>query len=955
MEAGSAFSRSNFTYITEIYKKYLQNPSSVDASWDDFFKNLSDNDKTLIADAQGSGWELEKSQVIGKRNEFSSLPLSEVNEIISLEKASDKKKKEAIAIAIKEGISGGNSVENAVEKLLENYRIFGHLSANLDPLSLKNPEIISELSIENHKIKKEDFSKEVSIFGLKAKVSDIISHFQNIYSGNLGAEINHIKNTEERKWLYEKMENYTLPAKINEIRQEALHNLIKAEAFEQAIHVKFPGAKRFSIEGGEAAIVSLEKILLTSSENGISEVIMGMAHRGRLNILTHVFGKPYHAIFSEFMGVSSIPENIPGSGDVKYHLGFNNKRVLSNGKEVKLSLTPNPSHLEAVNSVVMGRVRAKQDNQKDINRNKILGILIHGDAAMAGQGVVAECLAMSNLKGYTTGGTIHIIINNQVGFTAIQKDTKSGTYSSDVAKMIDAPIFHVNGNDIESVMKASVLIAEYRQKFLKDVVLEIVCYRKYGHNEGDEPMFTQPKMYSKVKSMETPATIYAKELASKKIILEEFESSKKNEIKAILDAEYEKAKTYKPQKADWLEGKWSHIKRLNDAKELFAFKDTKISEKTFDVVGGAISMPPEKFILNSKIKKMLEERKMALLSGDKIDWATAELLAYGSLMLENSPVRLSGEDCERGTFSHRHSVYYDQETNERFEPLNNIKAEKIEKYEVLNSLLSEFAVLGFEYGYSLETPNTLTIWEAQFGDFANGAVTIYDQFISSGEDKWLKMSGIVSLLPHGFEGQGPEHSSARLERYLQYCAENNMIVCNITTPANLFHLLRRQVKMPFRKPLVIMSPKSLLRHKLVNSPMKEFTGGEFKPIISEEENKKTAKKIIFTSGKIYYDAFEERENLGKKSEIAIIRIEQYYPFDTETLKKEVSEFKSAKEFIWLQEEPKNMGAWSFVRDYLSEVCGKIVYVGRDAKPSPATGFASVHAKEQVAIISQALK
>jgi 2-oxoglutarate dehydrogenase E1 component len=947
MQFGSEFFRSNFTYIVEVYAKYKQNPSSVDESWKNFFENLSDDDKSLAEELNHAS-----SKVVGKRNEFTSLTQDETNDILKKEKEAEKQKASALELAKKHGLttnSSSSSIELELKELLQNYRSFGHLTSNLDPLEIMQKPFVPELQKD---FTNEDLEKEVSLFGFKAKAKDQISFFKNIYTSNIGIECLHVKNTEERNWVYQEFETFNESAEFKNLEKYFLEVLIKSESFENALHIKFPGAKRFSAEGGEAVIASLEQMFLTSSNLGVNDVIIGMAHRGRLNVLTNILGKPFHALFSEFMGVSSIPKGVPGSGDVKYHLGLDTERTLNNGKVIKLSLTPNPSHLESVNPVVMGRVRAKQDRLSEENKSKVLPILIHGDAAMAGQGIVAECLAMANLKGYTVRGTIHIIINNQVGFTALQKDTKSGTYSSDVAKMIDAPIIHVNGNDVESVLKASIIASRYRQKFGKDVVLEIVCYRKYGHNEGDEPMFTQPFMYKKIKGMETPAKIYAKSLKSKGLIDDIFEEQTRAKVKTVLDGEYELAKTYTPKKADWLEGKWGHIKRLENADDLSYFKDTKISQNIVDLVGGAISSNPSNFSLNSKIEKLLKDRKEALLNGSAIDWATAELLAYGSLCVEGHPVRLSGEDAERGTFSHRHSVYYDQETNKRYEPLNNINHKDASGYEVYNSLLSEFAVLGFEYGYSIQNPNTLTVWEAQFGDFANGAVTIYDQYISSGEDKWLKMSGLVSLLPHGFEGQGPEHSSARLERYLQYTAENNIIVCNITTPANLFHALRRQVKMPFRKPLVIMSPKSLLRHKMVVSKLTDFTKEEFKPVIGEVETSKIgAKKVIFTSGKLYFELLEAR----KDESVAIIRIEQYYPFPSKMLKQELSLFKSASEFAWVQEEPKNMGAWSFVRDYLEECTGtKVGYVGRSTKPSPATGFASEHAKEQSALIKEAL-
>lgn len=943
MDTGSEFFRANFTYICEVYLRFLQNPSSVDASWGEFFKNLSEDEKSLIADFSGAKWDKNHSKVIGMRNEFSSLPISEVSEILSKEKEIEKKKKDAINIAMKEGLTGG---QNEVLDFANEMRNFGHLSCNLDPLDMMKKVAISQPSIK-------DLERETEVFGVKRKAKDHIAFFTDTYANTLGIEAMHIKDKKEREFIYAQAEKDLQTS--NEVRKYMLETLIKAETFEHTIHLKFPGAKRFSVEGGEGAIALLEQILLQGSENGVKDVVIGMAHRGRLNVLTHTLGKPYHAMFSEFMGVSSIPEGVPGSGDVKYHLGLSTKRMLINQKEITLSLTPNPSHLESVNPVVMGRVRAKQDVY-GAKQGEILPILLHGDTAMSGQGIVYECLQMANLRGYSVHGTIHIIINNQVGFTAVLPEAKSGTYSSDVAKTIDAPILHVNGNDIESVIKAGIIAANYRQTFGKDVIIELICYRKYGHNEGDEPMFTQPIMYEKIKQMPTPATVCGAKLLARNVISANFENDFREKQKQILNEEFEKAKSYKPTKADWLEGRWSHVKRLENVDDLFNVK-TSITERIFDMVGGTISIPPENFDMHSNIKKLLESRKMSLLAGDKIDWATAELLAYGSLMLEGHKIRLSGEDAERGTFSHRHSVYINQKTGEKFYPLNNIKADGVGHFEVMNSLLSEYGVLGFEYGYSISAPDALTIWEAQYGDFANGAVTIFDQYISSGEDKWLRMSGLVCLLPHGFEGQGPEHSSARLERYLQYAAENNIIVGNFTTPANLFHALRRQLKMPFRKPLIIMTPKSGLRNKLNISTMKDFTEGAFKPIIADDvENYKTAKKIVFVSGKLFYELYEERKKLEKEKDVAIIRIEQYYPFPSKIIASEIAKFKSVKQFAFSQEEPKNMGAWNFIRDYLEDATNsKVAYIGRNSKPSPATGFASVHNKEQTLIIQQSLE
>lgn len=916
------FYSTNLSYISELYTKFLKDSSSVDDSWRAYFLENKEELDEIQRDLQKASWNKNKISIIGNENELSSYPQSEWCDI----KKSKEKKQE-------KSEKNTPTQQTNSSQILTAFRDFGYLASSIDPLGFKNGYFHEAISVATQNSNKAD--------------SSLIQKLQEIYCGNIGYEFSHIRSEREYHWLVEQIENDTLSLTEQE-KINAFEQMFRAETFEQTLHKKFPGAKRFSIEGAEGTIVALESMILEASNNGAEEVILGMAHRGRLNTLVHTTGKAYHAIFSEFAGISSIPEGTPGSGDVKYHLGCSKDRTLINGKNVYVTLTPNPSHLESVNPVVMGRARARQD-AKNSNTNAVLPILIHGDAAMAGQGIVYECFQMANLNGYSVGGTIHIAINNQVGFTAIQYDTKSSLYCTDVARVIDAPVFHVNGNDAIAIAKVSKLAALYRQLFKKDVVIEIFCYRKYGHNEGDEPLFTQPVMYNKIKELVTPAMVYKAQLLSsvKHTVFEEIEHKVHKEI----EEEFEKSKTYKPTKADWLENLWSNIKILADVNEFFAFKNTQITQDTFDKVGGAISSTPEGFDINPKIAKLLESRKHSLLSGKDIDWGTAELLAYGSLLLEGHNVRLSGEDCERGTFSHRHSVYYNQKTQEKYYPLAHI-SENQAKYSVFNSLLSEFGVLGYEYGYSMTNPNDLTIWEAQFGDFSNGAVTIHDQYISSGEDKWLRMSGLVNLLPHGFEGQGPEHSSARLERFLALCAQNNMIVANCTTPANLFHILRRQVKMPFRKPLIVMSPKSLLRHPLVVSAVKDFTQGSFQEIITDN-SKLDAKRIVITSGKIYYDILSERNAIN--SNVAIIRIEQYYPFNSALLKQFISEFKNAKEVVWLQEEPKNMGAWSFIRDYLQECTDITVkYCGRKASPSPATGFTYVHTKEQKSIINEAL-
>lgn len=912
------FNSTNISYIAELYQKFLQNPESINQEWQAYFNENKEEADAILQDIKKSKWNTTRISIIGNKNELSSYPKEEWTEI-------EKKKHKKTEVQQNQSTPNIESIQNA-------FRTFGHLASNLDPLGLKKPHFHEALQNAISQSK-----------GLEQEIQSL----QSAYCGNIGYEISHVKNITEYNWLIENIENNTLSL-TEEEKINAYEQMFRAESFEQTLHKKFPGAKRFSIEGAEGTIVSLESIMLEASSHGAEEVVLGMSHRGRLNTLVHTTGKPYHAIFSEFSGTSSIPEGTPGSGDVKYHLGYSKTRKLLNGKDLYITLTPNPSHLESVNPVVMGRAKAKQE-AKGGNSNTVLPIIIHGDAAMAGQGVVYECFQMANLEGYTVGGTIHIAINNQIGFTATQTDTKSSTYCTDVAKVIDAPIFHVNGNDAIAIAKVSKFAALYRQLFKKDVVIEVFCYRKYGHNEGDEPLFTQPVMYGKIKELITPAKVYKQQICSI-IPASKFESIEKAVINE-LEKEFEKSKTYKPTNADWLQGLWKDIKILKDTKDLFSFKETKISQDSFERSGSAISTVPKNFPINPKVKRLLETRQQAILTGKNIDWGTAELLAYASLLIEGHNVRLSGEDCERGTFSHRHSVYYNQETQEKYYPLDDIVNKK-GKYSVHNSLLSEFAVLGYEYGHSMTNPNNLTIWEAQFGDFSNGAVTIHDQYISSGEDKWLRMSGLVNLLPHGFEGQGPEHSSARLERFLAFCAQSNIIVANCTTPANLFHILRRQVKMPFRKPLIIMSPKSLLRHPLVVSQVEDFTKGHFHEIISE--NKPDAKKVIITSGKVFYDALSHRDKTN--TPVAIIRIEQYYPFNSQLLKEELSKFKNAKEICWLQEEPKNMGAWHFIRDYLQEATPiSVKFCGRVASPSPATGFGSVHTKEQTQIIEQALK
>ena len=741
--------------------------------------------------------------------------------------------------------------------------------------------------------------------------------------------------------------------------------MVEAEGFEKFLHVKYTGTKRFGLDGGESLIPALEQIIKRGGALGVRDIVIGMPHRGRLSVLANVMQKPYRAIFNEFQGGSFKPEDVDGSGDVKYHLGASSDRDFD-GNNVHLSLTANPSHLEAVNPVVIGKVRAKQDQIGDADRTQVLPLLLHGDAAFAGQGVVAECFGLSGLVGHRTGGTIHVVVNNQIGFTTAPHFSRSSPYPTDIALMVEAPIFHVNGDDPEAVVHAAKVATEFRQKFQKDVVIDIFCYRRFGHNEGDEPMFTNPLMYNQIKRQKTTLSLYTERLVKDGLIPEGEVEDMKAAFQAKMSEEFEAGKEYKPNKADWLDGRWSHLDRRG---EEYQRGETSISTQTLADIGTALSRAPDGFPLHKTVARMLETKKKMFAAGEGFDWATGEALAFGSLLCEGFPVRLSGQDCTRGTFSQRHSGLINQDTEERFYPLNHIRTGQ-KRYDVIDSMLSEYAVLGFEYGYSLAEPNALTLWEAQFGDFANGAQIMFDQFISSGESKWLRMSGLVVLLPHGFEGQGPEHSSARLERFLQMCGQDNWIIANCTTPANYFHILRRQLHRNFRKPLILMTPKSLLRHKLAVSKAEEFTtGSSFHRVLWDDAEASSSahklkpdakiKRVVMCSGKVYYDLLEERNARGL-DDIYLMRFEQFYPFPAISAMKELQRFENA-EMIWCQEEPKNQGGWSFMEPNLEWVLermkakhNRLRYVGRSASASPATGLAAQHKFQQAALIDEAL-
>lgn len=923
---------SNAVFIEELYNRYIQDPTQVDENWREYFKNLNDNSQDVQNAVKGASWSPYANRIIGTID-----------------------KTQAVATP-KPSTASQEDLANCLKasSLISAFRTYGHMGVNLDPLGLNPPKYHSELDYKAHGFSESDLDKSIflnGIFGVEsAPLRDLLHHLNGIYSSRIGAEYMHIESSEERQWIQRKLEATAGTVSITaDEKKKALQDIMEAEMFENFLHTKFPGTKRFSVEGLENSISAVEVIVNESVNHGVRECVIGMAHRGRLNTLTKIMGKPYHAMFSEFKGTMAIPEELGMPGDVKYHLGASSDMTI-NGETVHMSLTPNPSHLEVVNSVVLGRVRAKQDLCGDTQRSKVLGILIHGDAAFAGQGSVMEALALSQLNAYHTGGTMHIISNNQVGFTTNPIDSRSTTYSSDIAKFISVPIFHVNGDDAEAVVYVSKLAAEYRAKFKKDVVIDVVGYRKYGHNEGDEPFFTQPIMYNVIKNKDNPADHYAKKLISESFITQDTYEQMKAGFKSKLDAEFEKSLTYKPNKADWLSSNWSGFEqsKIDRQEEITGVKLSKLKE-----LGMKLCEVPKDFSINPKIARQLETKKEMINSGEGIDWGTGEALAFATLIDEGFNIRMTGQDVKRGTFSHRHAVLFDQNTEAQFAPLNHLSQGQKAKLEIHNSNLSEFGVLGFEYGYSYTDPSSLTIWEAQFGDFANGAQVVIDQYVTSGEAKWLRMNGLVMLLPHGYEGQGPEHSSARLERFLQQCAKDNMQVLNCTTPASIYHALRRQQHRNFRKPLVVMSPKSLLRHKLAVSSMSEMSEGTtFQPVLGEVDklDAKKVKKLVICSGKVYYDLYEKRQELARK-DIAIIRMEQLYPFPTIQLGLEIAKYPDAQ-VVWCQEEHENMGGYYFIEPRLEKVLRAINhknprahYVGRERSASPAVGYMKLHLQE----------
>jgi len=830
------------------------------------------------------------------------------------------------------------------------FRDIGHTQATFDPLQAQineNPRLtMPRLGFESPDLAEVHFTGNY-LGGVRMSIGEVVERLKRTYCGNIGVEYLHIQATDKRRWIQSKIEpNENQPVFSHDEKLRILRKVVQAEEFENFLHTRYVGQKRFSLEGGETLITALDAIFQKCPDEGVEEIVMGMAHRGRLNVLANVMGKSYEFIFREF-SENFVPDGAHGSGDVKYHLGYESVRTTSSGQQVVIHLSPNPSHLEAVNGVVEGKARARQRLRGDRERKRVLPILVHGDAAMAGQGVVAEVINFSKLPGYRTGGTVHVVVNNQIGFTTDPTDARSSLYCTDVAKAIEAPIFHVNGNDPLAVAMVAELALAYRQKFSEDVVIDVNCYRKYGHNEADDPAFTQPILYKKINEMPSISDILSKKLVSEGELTQEECVEIHKRLRRQLDASLEKVKTVK--KSSTFEGSVAVHQIPYD----FSPVETAVPKKELDKVIKALSTCPDGFNLNHKIKRQVDAKAKNYKAGQGIDWGLAELLAFGSLMLEGTPIRLSGQDSERGTFSHRHAAWYDSEDRTRHVPLLDME-DRQGQFCVYNSLLSEAAVLAFDYGYSLDYPSMLAIWEAQFGDFANGAQVIIDQFIMSAEDKWGAVSDLVLLLPHGFEGQGPEHSSARLERFLQGCAEDNVVVANLTTPAQYFHALRRQKKKEFAKPLILMAPKSLLRHKSCVSELKELTRGAFEEFLPDPTPAPRTDTLVLCSGKIYYDLLEARESI-RTPKASIVRIEQFYPFNKEKFASMIEPYAKAKRIVWCQEEPENMGAWVFLAPLLEDCFGrKPEYVGRTPTASPATGSLTLHKKEQSEIVARAI-
>ncbi len=950
------------SFIETQYQRFRTSPDSIDPSWRTYFAGLEG------AIAAGPSW-ARKDWPLSTTDALTA-GLDPLQMTIEAQPARPGKATVASAPApaavsvTTEDLQRAAADTVRAMMLIRTYRVRGHLASHLDPLGLdKRDELPADLTPQYHGFTDADLDREIYIggnLGLEySTVREIVAILRRNYCGNVGVEYMHINDVDERRFIQERIEGRDKDIHFTAQGKRAILNkVIEGEQYEKFLGRKYVGTKRFGLDGGESILPALESVIKYAGAEGAREVVIGIAHRGRLNVLANVMQKPFRAIFHEFAGGSANPDDVGGSGDVKYHLGTSTDREFD-GNTVHLSLTPNPSHLEAVNPVVLGKARAAQALRGDTRRIKVLPVLLHGDAAFAGQGIIAECFGFSGLHGYNTGGTVHFVINNQVGFTTSPQFARSSPYPSDIAKVVQAPIFHVNGDDPEAVTFVTKVATEFRQRFGRDVVVDMWCYRRFGHNESDEPSFTQPLMYAAIRQHPPVSELYAKRLIAEGVIDDKWVEEATSAYVARLDSDFEAAKSYKPNKADWFEGRWSGLGRPADPVTARRGVDTGVSEDRIAEIRDVITIIPDDLPVHKTLTRVIDARREALTKGEGIDWATAEALAFGTLLQEGYGIRLSGQDSGRGTFSQRHAVWVNQDTNKKYIPLKAFNR----NFEVYDSPLSEFGVLGFEYGFALTDPRTLVLWEAQFGDFANGAQVMIDQFIASGEIKWLRANGLVMLLPHGYEGQGPEHSSARLERYLQLCAEDNMQVANCTTPANYYHILRRQMVRPFRKPLIMMTPKSLLRHKSAVSTLDQFTGdSHFMRILSDPNTPADdeVERLVLCTGKVFYDLAEARDanNDGKTT---IVRLEQLYPFPHDPLVVRLKRMKKLKTVVWAQEEPKNAGAWSFIDPFIEGALveagvapQRAVYAGRAAAAATATGLASRHTAEQKKLVADAL-
>ena len=968
IDPASFLTGGNATFVAELYGRFLDDPGSVDPSWISFFDSMK-SDGVAVDELDAAKWGRMRANVISEDDH-------DANGLDSNGQAGNGHAVNGNGAAATLAVHGETDPQAIRAATLDSiralmliraYRVRGHMYAKLDPLERSKVDYHPELDYATYGFADDDLDRPIyinNVLGMEtATLRQIISVLEATYCGVVGVEFMHLQDPEQKAWIQERIEEPRNQTDFSPLgKRTILERLTEAEMFEQFLDKRYVGTKRFGLEGGESLIPAMEQIIKRGSQLGMEELVVGMAHRGRLTVLANVMGKPFTNIFSEFQGTSANPEDVQGSGDVKYHLGTSSDREFD-GKVVHLSLTPNPSHLETVDPVVIGKVRAKQEQKQDFAREKVVACLLHGDAAFIGQGVVAETFLLSDLKGYRVGGTIHVVINNQIGFTTSPTDSRGGLYCTDLARSVMAPILHVNGDDPEAVVHAARICTEFRYRFKKDVVLDMYCYRRQGHNEADEPAFTQPQMYKTIAKHSTTRTVYAKRLVDDGLMTQAESDTMVENFRNRLEKDFETAKNYKPNKADFLEGAWSG---LDVARGDERRGETAVDLDTLREIATKMTTVPDTFKMNRKIVRQYDARRNAVVTaGEGIDWATGEALAFGSLMVEGTPVRMSGQDCGRGTFSQRHAALTDQETEEKYIPLAHLQ-EGQARFELIDSPLAEYSVLGFEYGYTQSEPHALVMWEAQFGDFANGAQVMIDTYIAAAETKWLRMSGIVLLLPHGYEGQGPEHSSARLERYLQLCAEDNIQVCVPSTPANYFHMLRRQVRRNFRKPLIVMTPKSLLRHKGCVSKTEDFgPGTSFHRVYGEHRDLVPAdeiKRVVLCSGKVYYDLLARAEEAGV-NDVALVRVEQIYPFPQRSLTAELTKYPNA-EVVWCQEESRNMGAWHFVDRRIEELLAAIEdvemrasrprYVGRIDSAASATGLLKRHLKEQATLVDEAL-